>query len=242
MFCPSLGSSYVEESAEHFCDKSCLQVGANCNILSQDSRGLRIRCADTKEAIRAERRQQLLMKTSRQLHWKPSFQVSWSRSCTSRLEAKFRPTVKPPEVNSHSRQFLQRALQIQWMWTALAKAARRARKVRKGKVMARTARKKAKVNIRVRIRIQARTSFVGIVVRTATRARSVGWSNPKNQSGSGSGQYKGGKGKPKNGTGKGTGSWECGDQAAVVEPQPPLASSLDLASFETLVRSPHLDP
>ena len=34
-----------------------------------------------------------------------------------------------------------------------------------------------------------------------------------------------------------------GQQAAVVEPQPQLAlaSSLDLASFETLVRSPHLD-
>ena len=34
--------------------------------------------ADTKGAHQAERRQQLLMKTPRQLHWKPSFQVSWN--------------------------------------------------------------------------------------------------------------------------------------------------------------------
>ena len=55
-------------------------------------------------------------------------------------------------------------------------------------------------------------------------------------------QNKGGKGKPKNATGKGARSLEQG-QAAVSEPQPQpaLASSLDLASMETLVRSPHLD-
>ena len=36
---------------------------------------------------------------------------------------------------------------------------------------------------------------------------------------------------------------EQGEQAAVVEPQPQpaLASLLDLPSIETLVRSPHLD-
>ena len=70
------------------------------------------------------------------------------------------------------------------------------------------------------------------------------WSNPKNQSGSVGIQNKGGKGKPKNGPGKGAGPLEQGEQAAVVEPQfeQALASSLDLASFETLVRSPHLDP
>ena len=47
------------------------------------------------------------------------------------------------------------------------------------------------------------------------------------------GQHKGGKGKPKNGAGKGAGSLEQGDQVAGVEqqPQPTLASSLDLASF-----------
>ena len=51
----------------------------------------------------------------------------------------------------------------------------------------------------------------------------------------------GGKGIPKNVTGKGVGSLEQGEQAAVAEsqPHPALASSLDLASFQTLVRSPH---
>ena len=68
--------------------------------------------------------------------------------------------------------------------------------------------------------------------------------NPKNQSGYGGTQNQSGKGKPKNVTGKGTGSLEQGEQAADVEPQPQpaLASSPDLASIETLVRSPHLDP
>ena len=69
------------------------------------------------------------------------------------------------------------------------------------------------------------------------------WSNPKNQSGSNGIQNRGGKGKPKNVTSEGAGSLEQGEQAAVVEPQqqPTLASSLDLAPFETPVRSPHLD-
>ena len=64
-------------------------------------------------------------------------------------------------------------------------------------------------------------------------------SNPKNQSGSSGNQNKGRKGKPKNGTGKGAGSLEQGEQAAVAQPQLALASSLDLASIETLVRSTH---
>ena len=74
--------------------------------------------------------------------------------------------------------------------------------------------------------------------------RSECWSNPKNQSGSGGTQNKGGKGKPKDVTGRRAGSLEQGEQAAVVEPQPQpaLASSLDLASVETLVRPPHLYP
>ena len=61
---------------------------------------------------------------------------------------------------------------------------------------------------------------------------------------SGGGQHKGGNGKPRIGTSKGAASLEQGDQAAVLEPQPQpaLASSQDLASFETLGRSPHLDP
>ena len=66
----------------------------------------------------------------------------------------------------------------------------------------------------------------------------------KEKSGSSGTQNKGGKRKSKNVTGKGTGSLEQAEQAAVLEKQsqPALASSLDLASFETLVRSPHLDP
>ena len=57
-------------------------------------------------------------------------------------------------------------------------------------------------------------------------------------------QNKGGKGKPKSGTGNGAGSLEQGDQAAAVEPQPQpaLASSLDLASLERPGKSPHVDP
>ena len=70
------------------------------------------------------------------------------------------------------------------------------------------------------------------------------WSSPETLSGSGGGQHKGGKGETENGTGKGAGSLEQRDQAATVEQQPQLdfASSLDLASFETPGRSPHLDP
>ena len=89
----------------------------------------------------------------------------------------------------------------------------------------------------------ARTLFVGIRGNKGHLSTEC-WSNPKNQSGYGGTQNKGGKGKPKNVTGKETGSLEQEEQAAVAEPQPQpaLASSPDLASIETLVRSPHLDP
>ena len=58
------------------------------------------------------------------------------------------------------------------------------------------------------------------------------WSNPKNQSGSGGTQEV--KGKTKSAIGKGVGSLEQGEQAAVAEPQPQpaLASSLDLAHLD----------
>ena len=79
------------------------------------------------------------------------------------IEVKSKPTLKPAEVNSHSRHLRQRAPQIRWRWTALAKDAR---KSRKGKVMARASRQK--VNIRTIIRIQARTFFVGAAVRKAS--------------------------------------------------------------------------
>ena len=98
-----------------------------------------------------------------------------------------------------------------------------------------------KVNIGTRTRIQVRTLFVGTAVKRGHLSTEC-WSNPKNQSGSGGTQNNGGKGKPKNVTGKGASSLEQGEQAVAVEPQPQpaLVSSLDLASIETLVRSPHL--
>ena len=59
---------------------------------------------------------------------------------------KYKPTLKPPEFSSHSRQLLQRTRQIQWMWTALPNVARIAAiKGRNGKVMTRTASKEATV-------------------------------------------------------------------------------------------------
>ena len=68
----------MDESAEHFCGTSWFQIGANSEIFPQDSSSGWNWFADTKGAIRAERRQQLLRKTSRQLNFKPSFQVSWN--------------------------------------------------------------------------------------------------------------------------------------------------------------------
>ena len=73
-------------------------------IPSRRTRSGRNWCADTKESSRAERLQQLLMKTSRQLRLKPSFQASPNRilkiwSSTSGFEEKFRPTLKPAKVS-----------------------------------------------------------------------------------------------------------------------------------------------
>ena len=68
----------------------------------------------------------------------------WSR--TSRFEVKSKLTLKPAVANSHSRQLRQRSRQIRRRWPALANEARKARRARKGKVMARAPRKK--VNIR----------------------------------------------------------------------------------------------
>ena len=109
--------------------------------------------------------------------------------------------------------------------------ARKARKGRKGQVMARASRKKA--NIRTRHRIQARTLFVGIAVRKATRAQNVG-RIPRINLALLERKTMEAEKKTKNVTGKGAGSLEQGEQAAVAEPQPQpaLASSLDLASVE----------
>ena len=68
---------------------------------------------------------------------------------------------------------------------------------------------KRKVNIRTRTRVQARMLFVGTAVRKGDLS-TEGWSNPKNQSGSGGTQNEGGKGKPENVTGKEASSLEQG--------------------------------
>ena len=65
------------------------------------------------------------------------------------------------------------------------------------------------------------------------------WSNPNNQSRSRDTQNKTSKGKTKNVTDKGAGSLDQREQEP--QPQPALASSPDLASIGTLVRSLHLD-
>ena len=63
---------------------------------------------------------------------KSSSHASWSSilprftTVHARAEAKLRPTLKPAEVSSDSRQLLQRTFQIQLMWTSLARAARKA--------------------------------------------------------------------------------------------------------------------
>ena len=68
----------VEESAEPFCEKSWFQIGVNCKIFRRTravgGTGSPIR----KEQIERNKDSSPWMKTSRQLHWKPSFQVSWN--------------------------------------------------------------------------------------------------------------------------------------------------------------------
>ena len=74
---PSLGSSEWRKA------QSAPAINLDsCKTYPQDSRRGRNLQADTKEASRAERRLQLLMKTSRQLRLKPSFQATASRLIT----------------------------------------------------------------------------------------------------------------------------------------------------------------
>ena len=74
---PSLGSSEWRKA------QSAPAINLDsCKTYLQDSRRGRNLQADTKEASRAERRLQLLMKTSRQLRLKPSFQATASRLIT----------------------------------------------------------------------------------------------------------------------------------------------------------------
>ena len=150
---------------------------------------------------------------------------------------KSKPTLKPAEVNSHSRQFRQRAPQIRWRWTALAK---KGKKGKKGKGDGKRCKKEGQhQNQNPNPSNDAVCWHCGKKDDMSTEC----WSKPRNQPGCGGTQNKGGKGKPKNVTGKGAGSLEQGEQAAVVEPQPQpaRASSPNLASIETPVRSPHPD-
>ena len=126
-----------------------------------------------------------------------------------------------------------RTLQIQCMWTALAKKGKRGNE---GKGDGKNGKKGGEGQNQSQNPNPSK-DVVCWHCRTKGHSSTERWSNPKNQCGSGGIQNKGGKGKQKNGTGKGAGSLEQGEQAAVVEPQlqPALASSLDMASFETPV-------
>ena len=63
----------MEESAKLYCDKSWFQFDAHCKTFPQDMRNGKNWSAGMKRANRVERRQQLWMMTSRQLHSKPLF-------------------------------------------------------------------------------------------------------------------------------------------------------------------------
>ena len=187
-----------------------------------------------------ERRQQLLMrdiKTASLEALVPSELKQHLATNRARLTMygrfdakKSKPTLKPAEVNSHSGQLRQKAPQIRWRWTTLAKEARKARK---GKVMARAARKK--VNIRIRARIQARRLSVWYC-REKGHLSTECWSNHKIQSGSSAAQNNGGKGKPKTSQAREQArrnrETSCSGGTTTAAS---CSSSLDLASIETLV-------
>ena len=156
MICSSLGSS--EESAELFCDKSWFQIDANCKTFPQDLRNGTNWSADPRGATRMERRQQLWILTSRQLHLKPFVRVTWNsilpEPCATdhvRRSQLPRITSDPMEVDTFGRG---------------GKKGNKGKKGKKGE--------KKKVNIRIRVGIQTRTLFVGTVVRKAILAQNVG--------------------------------------------------------------------
>ena len=85
---------------------------------------------------------------------------------------------------SHSRQVLQRAFKIRWMWTALAKVSRRARKEWKGKKVkgdGKAVQNKAKVKSRVRICFQA-GPYVGTAECWSNPKKRIGWGRTQNKS------------------------------------------------------------
>ena len=161
-----------EESAELFCDKSWFQIGANYKISPQDLRSGKNCFADTryqrsKSSGTTTPALDEDIKTAALEALVPS---EFEQHLPINRARKSKPTMKPTEVNLHSRQKVTAKSTSDPMEVDRQKVARR---MRKDKVMARTARKKVK--IRTPIRIQARTLFVGTVVRKASW---LGW-NPR---------------------------------------------------------------
>ena len=148
---------------------------------------------------------------------------------------KSKPTLKPAEVNSHSRQLQEKNTSDPMEVESFGK---KGKKGKKGKGDGKSGKKEGQHQNR---NPNPSKDVVCWHCEKKGHLSTERWSNPKNQSGSSGTQNEGGKGKPKNVTGKEAGSF--GEQAAVVkpQPQPALASSLDLASIETPVRSPHPD-
>ena len=143
------------------------------------------------------------------------------------------------EIQAYIEARRSQAPQIRWKWTALVQEARKSRKARKGKVMAKSAKNEGQhQNQNPNLSKDTVCWHCGKKSHLSTEC----WSNPLNPFGSGGTQNKGGEGKSKNVTGKGAGSLEQGEQAALVEPQPQpaLASSPSRLGVETLVRSAHL--
>ena len=164
----------MEESAELFCDKSKFHVDANYNPAGLEQWEELVRRYERCKSSRTTTALHENIKTAALEAFVPSeLEQHLAINRRARLitfeqvrSEKQAYIVKPAEVNSHSRQLRQRAPQIRWRSTALAKEARKGRKGRKEKVTARASR--MKVDNRTRTRIQARTLFDGTAVRKAT--------------------------------------------------------------------------
>ena len=141
------------------------------------------------------------MKTSRQLHGKPSFQVNWNSILPlnrarlikyEQFRCEIQAHIEARRIKSHLRQLLQRALQLRWMWTALAK------KGKKGKT-GKGDGKNGKIGGKGQNQSQHPNPSKDAVCWLESKESVWLWWNPKN---------KGGKGNVQTGTGKGAGSLE----------------------------------
>ena len=156
------------------------------------------------------------------------------------FEVEYKPTLKPAEVKPHSRQLRQKSTSDPMEVGSFGRGGKKGKKRKKGKGDGKNGKKEGQHQNQ---NPSPSKDVVCWHCGEKSGLSTEGWSNPKNQSGSSGTENEGGKGKPKNVTGKEASSLEQGEQAAVVEPQPEpaLASSLDLVSIETPVRSPHPD-